>query len=159
MRTYVGESPRKNKTEKAMNAKKILKAVASPLLAVALIAGFSVASTAPASASSIKDGWVQLCPWGNYKVHLEYSDATSGISHTLSPTLNPGAACWWGQMPTGSRSALIFVVGHFNTTGGTFDVIGPDGRIETFYDGKSGIGIAAEGTTEFHGVASHYYRY
>ncbi|MDX3074827.1 hypothetical protein ACIP98_24815 [Streptomyces sp. NPDC088354] len=135
-----------------------MSAIASPFVAAALVAGFSVASTAPASASSIQDGWVQLCPWGNYKVHLEYSDE-HGATRTLSPTLNPGAACWWGPMPTGSHPSLIWMVGHYNTTGGTFDVIGPDRKYETFYDGKSGIGFAAEGTTELHGGASHYYRY
>ncbi|MFG2300285.1 hypothetical protein [Actinacidiphila glaucinigra] len=140
-----------------MKIKKMLGKIAAPLAAIGMVAGFTVASAEPASASTIKDGWVQLCPWGNYRVHLEY--VTNGVARTLSPTLNPGAACWWGPMPTGSSSALIYMVGHYNTTNGTFDVIGPSHQYETFYNGKTGIGFAAEGTTENHGLSAHYYTY
>ncbi len=130
--------------------------IAAPLAAFALVAGVSTLAAAPASASTIKDGWIQLCPWGNYRVHLTYD--VSGRPQQLSPVLNPGDACWWGPMPAGVDSALIDVVGHFNTSDGTFGVIGPDRNYETFYHGQ-GIGFAAEGTTESHGLAAHYYRY
>ncbi|MFF9376592.1 hypothetical protein ACF1BB_18865 [Streptomyces griseoluteus] len=136
-----------------------LRAIVAPLTTVGMIAGLSLIATEPASASTIKDGWVQLCPWGNYKVHLEYVSGGDGISRVLSPTLNPGSACWWGPIPTDGKPALIYVVGHYNTTNGTFDVIGPSREYETFYNGKDGVGIAAEGTTENHGLSSHYYTY
>ncbi|MFF9376591.1 hypothetical protein ACF1BB_18860 [Streptomyces griseoluteus] len=33
------------------------------------------ADLASATASNIRDGWVQVCPWGNYKVYLEFAGA------------------------------------------------------------------------------------
>ncbi|GGR90577.1 hypothetical protein GCM10010269_32200 [Streptomyces humidus] len=138
------------------NVREISKRIAAPFAAFALVAGISTLTATPASASTIKDGWIQLCPWGNYRVHLTYD--VTGLPQQLTPVLNPGDDCWWGPMPAGVQYALIDMVGHFNTSGGTFAVIGPDRKYETFYNGK-GIGFAAEGTTESHGLAAHYYRY
>lgn len=135
--------------------KRVLAAIASTITVAALIAIPAV----PASASTIRDGWVQLCPWGNYRVHLEYSVAGVG-DLPLGPVLSPGADCWWGPIPTGSAPTLIWVVGHFNTSDDTFLVIGPGRKYETLYNGTTGIGIAAEGTTAYGGRKdAHYYRY
>nr|MDT0659094.1 hypothetical protein [Micromonospora sp. DSM 115978] len=138
-----------------VNAKKALAGILSSIAAAVSL----VAPAAPASASTIRDGWVQLCPWGNYRVHLEYL-STGGAILTLGPTLSPGGNCWWGPIPTGSQSTLLWVVGHFNTSNGTFPVIGPSRQYETFYNGSTGIGIAAEGTTASGGRKdAHYYTY
>ncbi|MEU6816040.1 hypothetical protein [Streptomyces sp. NPDC046860] len=137
---------------------RLLRAVAAPLTTIAVLTGFSVATAAPASASSIRDGWVQLCPWGNYKVHLEFA-GEDNVFRQLGPVLNPGSACWWGPAPSGAKPGMIAVVGHYNTSGGTFDVVGPSREYLWFYNGKDGVGIAAEGTTENHGLSSYYYTY
>ncbi|MYX32764.1 MULTISPECIES: hypothetical protein [unclassified Streptomyces] len=138
--------------------KKALRGLVAPLAAVGLVAGLSVAAAEPASASTIRDGWVQLCPWGNYKVHLEYAGEDNTFRQ-LGPVLNPGADCWWGPIPSGSKPGLIAVVGHYNTSSGTFNVIGPSREYLWFYNGKDGVGIAAEGTTANHGLSSYYYTY
>ncbi|MFJ5282218.1 hypothetical protein [Streptomyces parvulus] len=137
---------------------KLVRALVAPLTTVAVLAGLSVTTAAPASASSIRDGWVQLCPWGNYKVHLEFAGEDSTFRQ-LGPVLNPGADCWWGAIPSGSKPGSIAVVGHFNSSSGTFDVIGPSREYLWFYNGKDGVGIAAEGTTANHGLSSYYYTY
>ncbi|GGM17456.1 hypothetical protein [Micromonospora yangpuensis] len=140
------------------NARKLLRKIAAPLLALAVGAGLSVVAATPASASTIKDGWIQICPWGNYRVHLEYTlGGPNDPWQVLSPTLNPGADCWWGPMPAGNQYAWIHVVGHFNTSSNTFLV----GRrnsydYETMYNGRTGIGFAAQGTTEDGGRKSWY---
>ncbi|WFE97177.1 hypothetical protein [Micromonospora sp. WMMD987] len=142
-------------TSKHFEPRRMSAAGIAAVSAVALV----VAPTTPAAASTIRDGWVQLCPWGNYRVHLEYVDLNN---HTvqLGPVLDPGADCWWGPVPTGGESSLFWVIGHFNTSSGTFEVIGPNRKYETFYNGVTGIGFAAEGTTASGGRKdAHYYRY
>ncbi|MEU1606678.1 hypothetical protein [Micromonospora matsumotoense] len=142
-------------TSKRFEFRRAVAAAVASIGAVALV----VAPTTPASASTIRDGWVQLCPWGNYRVHLEYLTLNNQTVQ-LGPVLDPGADCWWGPVPTGSEATLISVVGHFNTSNDTFLVIGPNRKYETFYNGVTGIGIAAEGTTASGGRKdAHYYRY
>ncbi|GAA1644467.1 hypothetical protein [Actinoplanes couchii] len=140
------------------NVKDLTRRIVAPLVALGVTAGFSVVTAVPAAASTIRDGWIQLCPWGNYRVHLEYT-VGSGYQR-LSPTLDAGADCWWGPMPSGSTPALIWMVGHFNTSENTFTVgqRGQNGQ-ETFYNGRTGIGFAAQGTTDKAGGASYYYTY
>ena len=111
-------------------------------VAVALAAGLGVVASAPASASTIPNGQIQLCAQGNYRayVHVLPRDLGDGSSTTgmMSTLVNPGD-CW---------------ISGFNTHGGAnqVDVVGIRSNGSEFYIGSqwwnsaTGLGLGAEGT-------------
>jgi hypothetical protein len=109
---------------------------------VAMAAGLGLSAAAPASASTIPNGKIQICAQGNYPVFIHILPRSLGngaTTHGLRSAIFGPGQCW------------IF---DFNTLGGAnqVDVVGlrPDGS--EFYIGSqwwnssTGLGLGAQGS-------------
>ena len=128
-----------------MNIKKAITRVAAPLAASGLVAAAAVAlSATSASASTIQNGYLQLCVQGDYAAFVNVLPVSLGGGLTTreyeSTIVQPGQ-CWWAPVETDGQWAQVDVVG-VNNDGSQF-YIGSE-----WYDGEvSGMGIGAEGTS------------
>jgi hypothetical protein len=106
--------------------------------AVAVVAAAAIAGmAAPASASTISKGFVQICAQGNYRAVVQFPSR----GYYESTLVNPGS-CWYRYMGGGHGWEQIRVFGDYNQSSSRFFV----GTV--WYNGDvSGVGIGAEGTT------------
>jgi hypothetical protein len=113
--------------------------------AMVLVGTGLVAGAAPASASTIPTGQLQICAQGNYAafVHVLPVDLGGGATTMgfASSIQNPGS-CWINNVSTFDRWAQVDVVG-----------IRPDGSefyITSYWvnSSVSGLGIGTQGTVE-----------
>jgi len=129
-----------------MNIKKTVTRVAAPLavsgLAAAAVVGLGATS---ASASTIQNGYLQLCAQGNYSafVHVLPVDLGGGLTtRSYESFVVPAGQCWWAPVDTAGQWAQVDVVGIYNDSGQEF-YIGSE-----WYNGNvSGMGIGAEGAS------------
>jgi hypothetical protein len=107
------------------------------LAATAVVSGaLFVGLAAPASASTLSKGYVQVCAQGNYRAYIEFPNRGNMISTVVYP-----GTCWVRYMG-GNSWEPIEVFGKYNNGGSPFAL----GTVQ--YNGAvSGLGIGAEGTT------------
>ena len=130
-----------------MSIKKTIKRVTAPLAATGLVGAAIVGVGAtPAAASTIQNGWLQLCAQGNYSAFIHVLPVNLGNGATTedyqSPIVRAGGPCWWAPVNTDNQWAQVDVVGIYNGSGQQF-YIGSE-----WYNGNvSGMGIGAEGSS------------
>ncbi|MEZ0095369.1 hypothetical protein [Streptacidiphilus sp. EB129] len=121
------------------SGRRVLATVAATAALSAVAVGVAAG---PASASTISNGFVQVCAQGKYAAYATFP-YRGGFSTTV---VNPGD-CWYGWMG-GDSWEPIDVYGIYPGSPKPIDLG------EVWYNGSvSGIGIGAEGTTD------NYYYY
>ncbi|MGW5645155.1 hypothetical protein ACWEV3_37265 [Saccharopolyspora sp. NPDC003752] len=126
-----------------MGVKNAVKRVVVGLGATGLLSGALLTGTvATASASTIPDGYIQICAQGNYSAFVDIHPAELGGGGTtvgvISPVQRPGS-CWLRKFSTHGVDAPVDVWG-----------IRPDGSQfhvgAASYNSKDGLGLGAQGT-------------
>ncbi|GIJ27196.1 hypothetical protein Vqi01_23580 [Micromonospora qiuiae] len=110
--------------------RKSRQAAAAVVAVGALTAGLTFSTAGPASASTIKKGWVQLCAQGDYSAVVNSSSLIS------SRIVTPGTCDWWEWGARGWEQLTVIDIRSGRAVG------------SAWYNGaQSGIGLGAKGTT------------
>ncbi|MFD4240574.1 hypothetical protein ACFWP3_03045 [Streptomyces sp. NPDC058525] len=110
----------------------IKRAVCSSAVAGVLAAGLIAGTAGSASASTIRNGSVQLCAQANYPAYLEFQDRGAATR-----IVNPGECQWWGFGSIGRWEQINIVDAWSGKRVGS-----------KWYEGsQTGIGIGAQGTS------------
>lgn len=113
----------------------------------ALCGATAVAVASPASASTIKNGWVQLCAQGNYDAYFDIPSTpipgTGEVSQERESTIVEAGTCGWWPEDTSGATTTIKVYGIYNVSHQRFYIGGEGG----YRSSATGVGIGAEGTS------------
>jgi len=89
---------------------------ATTLTAVGLAGGALVSlGAAPASASTIQNGWLQICAQGNYSAQIDIAPPESGSGQgalVLSSIVVAPGMCWWHSEDTDDQWVPMTVIGY-----------------------------------------------
>ncbi|MBC3844464.1 hypothetical protein GXW82_43020 [Streptacidiphilus sp. 4-A2] len=106
-----------------------------PVTAVALMGATAVSLGASPEASTIQNGWVQLCAGGGYDAQFDVlptgKDGFTGETHASAPA----NSCFWEPVNTYGQNTMIVL------SEGDGQYIGT-----VWYNSDSGIGIGTEGS-------------
>ncbi|WP_190812458.1 hypothetical protein [Saccharopolyspora pogona] len=126
-----------------MGVKNAVKRVVVGLGATGLLSGALLAGTvATASASTIPNGYIQICAQGNYSAYVEVHPAELGGGMTtggMASTIQRPGNCWMQKLSTHGVDAPVDVWG-IRPDGSTFHVGAAS------YNSKDGLGLGAQGT-------------
>jgi hypothetical protein len=139
----MGEEMNRVATKNAI--KRVVMTIGASGLLAAALAALAASATAPASASTIPDGKLQLCVQGNYPAFIHVLPASLGSGATTrglaSHLVSPGD-CWISSANTAGQWAQVDVVG-IRDDGSQFYI-----GSQWYNSSVSGLGLGAEGSEE-----------